>query len=140
MRILLILVILMHVLMLKLCNNSLIKKSICFKNPKYTSWIDLILTNMPRSFQTKCVVGVGLSDFYRMIIFVIKTHFRKVLHKVVSYRDFKAFGNERFMNLQFTLREESTDYIKNPDKSFELFHILLNTRAPKKVWVKRDHH
>ena len=140
MRILLILVILMHVLMLKLCNNSLIKKSICFKNPKYTSWIDLILTNMPRSFQTKCVVGVGLSDLYRMIIFVIKTHFRKVLHKVVSYRDFKAFGNERFMNLQFTLREESTDYIKNPDKSFELFHILLNTRAPKKVWVKRDHH
>ena len=34
---------------------SLIKQSTCFKNPENPSCIDLILTNKPRSFQTKCL-------------------------------------------------------------------------------------
>ena len=34
---------------------SLIKQSSCFKNPENPSCIDLILTNKPRSFQTKCL-------------------------------------------------------------------------------------
>ena len=35
---------------------SLIKQATCFKNPENPSCIDLILTNKPRSFQTKCVI------------------------------------------------------------------------------------
>ena len=36
--------------------NSLIKQPTCFKNPENPSCIDLISTNKPPSFQTKCVV------------------------------------------------------------------------------------
>ena len=42
---------------------SLIKQPTCFKNPENPSCIDLILTNKPNSFQTKCVIETGLSDF-----------------------------------------------------------------------------
>ena len=78
--------------------NSLIKQPTCFKNPKNPSCIDLILTSKPRSFQTKCVIETGLSDFHRMTISVLKMHFRKLPPKIISYRDFKKFDNERFMD------------------------------------------
>ena len=53
------------------CFTSLTKQPTCFKNPENPSCIDLILTNKPRSFQTKCVIETGLSDFHRMIISVL---------------------------------------------------------------------
>ena len=68
-----------------------------------------------------------------MTISVLKMHFRKLPLKVINYRNFKKFDNERFMNsLQYTLNEERIDYSKNPDKFFEICHTVLNTHAPKK--------
>ena len=72
-----------------------LKQLTCFKNPENPSSIDLILTNKPRSFQTKCVVETGLSDFHRMIISVLKMDFRKTSPKVINYRHFKKILNER---------------------------------------------
>ena len=87
--------------------HSLIKQPTCFKNPENPSCIDLILTNKPRSFQTKCVIETGLSDFHRMTISVLKMHFRKLPPKVINYRDFKKFDNGRFIDsLHYTLSEE----------------------------------
>ena len=69
-----------------------------FKNSENPSCIDLILTNKPRSFQSTCVIKTGLSDFHRMTVSVLKTHFCELPPKVVTYRDFKKFENERFMD------------------------------------------
>ena len=100
--------------------NNLIKQPICFKNPKSPSCIDLMLTNKPRSFQTKCVIETGLSDFHR--ISVLKMHFRKPPSKVINYRDFKKFDNERFTDfLRYTLNEERID------NSFDNILIMLIT-------------
>ena len=80
-----------------------------------------MLTNKPRSFQTQCVIETGLSDFHRMTISVLKMHFRKLPPKVINYRDFKKFGNERFMDsLHYTLNEEQIDFSKNPYKFFKI--------------------
>ena len=57
--------------------NNLIKQPTCFKNPENPSCIDLILTNKPRFFLSTCVIETGLSDFHRMAVSVLKTHFRK---------------------------------------------------------------
>ena len=35
-------------------------------------------------------------------------------------------------SIQYTLIEEATDYDKNCDKYFEIFHTALNIHAPKK--------
>ena len=91
--------------------NGLIKQPTCFKNPENPSCIDLILTNKPRSFQSTCVIETGLSDFNRMTVSVLKTHFCKLPPKVVTYRDFKKFENERFMDfLKLTLNSEDVEY------------------------------
>ena len=81
------------------------KQPMCYKIPEIFSQIDLILTNNAKSFQSTCVLETGSSDCYRMTISVIKMHFPKLLQKVISYRGFKTFVNEKFMNsLQSALK------------------------------------
>ena len=93
--------------------NSLIKQPIFFKNPKSPSCIAAFVSNH------KCVVETGLSDFHRMTIPVLKMHFRKLSPKIINYRDFKKFDNERFTHsLQYALSEEHVDYSKNPEPFF----------------------
>ena len=121
------------------CLNSLIKQPTCFKNPENPSCIDLILTKT-RSFQSTCVIETGLSDFHRMTISVLKMHFRKLPPKVIGYRYFKNFDNERFItSLQSTLESQNVDYIKNPDLFFEICQKVLNHHAPrKKKYIRRN--
>ena len=66
----------------------MINKPTCYKNPKKTSCIDLILTNYPHSFQNPCIIETGLSDFRKMFITVMKTTFGKMEPKVIKYRNF----------------------------------------------------
>ena len=113
--------------------NSLIKKLKCFKNPENTSFIDLILTNKRRPFQSTCVMEIGLSDFYRMTVSVLKTHFHKLSPEIVTYRDFKKFENERFMDsLKLTLNSQDVDYTKNPQLFFELCRNELEHHDTRK--------
>ena len=105
--------------------HSLIKQPTCYKN--------LILTNKATSFQSTYVMETGLSGFHRMAISILKMHFRKLPPKVISYRNFKNFENERFMNsLQLALNNQNGDYIKNPDLIFNICHEVLNKYAPRK--------
>ena len=109
--------------------RSLIKQPRCYKNPENPSCIDLILTNKAKSFQSICAMETGLSDFHRMTISVLKMRFRKLLPKVVSYRDFEK---ERFMkSLQSTLSNQNGDYVKNHDLFFNICHEVLNKHAPR---------
>ena len=61
-----------------------------------SSWIELILTKKPQSFQLSCVIETGLFDFHKMTVTVMKTFFEKLQPRVVSYRDYKYFENNRF--------------------------------------------
>ena len=61
-------------------------------------------------------------------------HFCKLPPKVISYRDFEKFGNERFMNFSYyTISEEQIDCSKNPDTFFEIGQHVLNKHAPRKI-------
>ena len=73
--------------------NSLIKQSTCFKNQENRSCINLILTNKHRSFRSTCAIETGLFDFHRITVSVLKCILPT---KIVTYRDFKKFENERF--------------------------------------------
>ena len=58
--------------------NSRIKQPTCFKNLENPSYIDLILTNKPRSFQSTCVTETGLSDFQRMTTTTKSRHIQRL--------------------------------------------------------------
>ena len=78
--------------------RNLIKESICFKNPENLTCIDLILTNMPLSFKNTYVIETELSDFHKMVVAMMKTHFPKMKPQVISYRKYKDFHNETFLD------------------------------------------
>ena len=89
--------------------HSLNKQPTCYKHPEISSCIDLILTNKAKSLQSTCALETGSFDCYRMTISVIKMHFPKLPHGI-SYRAFKKFENERFMNsLQSVLKSQDNE-------------------------------
>ena len=55
--------------------KNLMKQKTSYMNPENPSCIDLILTNGHRSFQNSNVFETGLSDFHKMIVSVLKSHF-----------------------------------------------------------------
>ena len=66
-----------HVCMQLFCEayglKSLIMEPAGYKNIDNSSFIDLIITNNPLSFQNSCVIGIGLFDFHKIAVTVMKT-------------------------------------------------------------------
>ena len=77
---------------------SLIKDHTCFKSVDNPSRVDLILTNMQKSFQNSMVIETGLSDFHKLTLTVLKTSFRKKPPTVIEYRNYKRFSHTKFRN------------------------------------------
>ena len=100
--------------------------------PENPSCINLILTNKPQSFYGTYVMETGLSDFHRMTVTILKIYFHKLPPKVISYRDFKKFENQRFMDSYIWLYSQFIDYTKNPDLFFNICQNELNHHAPRK--------
>ena len=76
--------------------QNLVKDHTCYKNPSKPTCIDLILTNFPKSFQHTQTIETGLSDFHKLTLTVLKTHFPRLKPDIVNYRDFKGFLNDYF--------------------------------------------
>ena len=53
-------------------------------------------TNSYRSFQNSCAIETGLSDFYKMIVTILKTYFQKKEPKIIQYRDYNNFSEVEY--------------------------------------------
>ena len=121
-----------------LCKNyspqNLIKRPTCYKKPSRPTCIDLILTNVPRSFQRTCVKETGLSHFHLMTLTVMKKSFKKFQPRIINYRSYKHFSNDTFRkDLIDKLSNEK--FVINDDglKRFcELSVNVWNKHAPRK--------
>ena len=124
--------------MKKFCENyslqNLIKQPTSYKNPSRPTCIDLILTKVPRSFQSTCVIETGLSDFHLITLANMKKSFKKFQPRIINYRSYKHFSNETFRkdlidklsNEKFVINDEGL-------KRFcELSFNVLNKHAPGK--------
>ena len=52
--------------------------------------------NCARMFQSSSIIETELSDLHKMVLLIIKTNFRKLKPKIVSYRKYRFFSNECF--------------------------------------------
>ena len=55
-----------------------------------------MLKNSYRSFQNSFAIETGLSDFYRIVVTVMKAYFQKQKPKVLTYRDSKNFSENDY--------------------------------------------
>ena len=124
------------------CENynlkNLMKQPTCYKNPNKPTCIDLILTNVPRMFQSTCVLETRLSDFYLMTVTVMRKTFKKMHPRVTNYRSYRYFSNETFR--AFLINNFSNVVFVNKDDELQKFCQVtmdtLNSFAPiKKKYV-----
>ena len=55
-----------------------------------------MLTTSYRNFHNSCAIETELSDFHKMIVTVMKTHFQKKEPKTIPYRDYCNFSAEEY--------------------------------------------
>ena len=123
--------------MQEFCNlfnlKNLVKDPTCYKNLENPSCIDLILTNRYKSFQNTVTLEVGLSDFHKMTITVLKTYFKKNNPTIISYRDYKRFLNVDFRTeLDHTLLNYHSIYEMPNDEFVAIFMDIFERHAPLK--------
>ena len=116
--------------------KNIMKNKTCFKNPDRTTCIDLFLTNSPHSFQNTITISTGLSDFYKIIIIVLKSSFVKLKAGEMYYRDYKNFSTNSFRD-DLTLSFDRIN--KGFDSSQDTSMKTLDRHAPmKKKFVKTN--
>ena len=76
--------------------TNLVKSETCYTN-NHKSTIDLFLTNKPRSFQFTSATETGLSNYHRLITTFIKSYFSRLEPKIIHYRNFKRFDEQKFI-------------------------------------------
>ena len=97
------------------CKN-LIHEKTCFKNLQNPSCIDLMISNVPKSFQSSVAIETGLSDFHKLTLTIMKVFYKKQKPNIVQYRNYKKFDNNNFMNdvndqiSQFNQKEQYTNF------------------------------
>ena len=115
--------------------QNLVKDPTCYKNPSKPTCIDLILTNFPKSFQHTQTIETGLSDFHKLTLTVLKTHFPRLKPNIVNYRDYKGFVNDYF-------RSELLQEINSLDSDLTNFKGIQYTRQrvlDKHTSLKKRH-
>ena len=107
--------------------KNLIKHKTCFTNPENASFIDLVLTNCPRSFQKSNISETRLSNFHKLTVIVLKQYFAKQKPKVIIYWDYQKFQNNKFR------AEHDNEILKCDLNNMEYQHFLnLFTKVFKK--------
>ena len=82
------------------CDNyslkSLIRQPACYKDFEKSTYIYLILTDMPRNFQSTDVIETGLSDFHLMTLSVMRKKFKKIKPRIINYMPYNKLSNEYY--------------------------------------------
>ena len=112
------------------CKN-IVKGKTCFKNPINPTCIDLIIANRPKSFQESKVIEIGLSEFHKMSLTVMKVFCNKQKPKIIQYRQYKGFCNEAFMH------ELESALARFSQISFGIFKSTVDNILQKHAPIKK---
>ena len=97
--------------------------------------IDLILTNQPSCFQHSRVFETGLSDFHLLTVTEFKMSFQKLQPKIINYRDYKNFDNEKFRSDTWKMNLDTTDL----EGFMKIAFCIFNKHAPiKRKYVRSN--
>ena len=76
--------------------KNLIKVPTCFKNPDFSTSIDVMLTASYRNFHNSCAIEMRLSDFHKIFNFSAEEYRQNIL-SLLSSRELTRSGFDTFM-------------------------------------------
>ena len=97
--------------------TNLVKKPTCFKSQDGTV-IDLMLTNRPRSFLKSQNFEIGLSDYHKLVVSILRASFKKLTRKIKIYRNQKCFNQDNFLR-DLDSRLLQAELYKNCDERYQ---------------------
>ena len=112
-----------------------LKVRTCYENSDNSTSIDLILTNCPSYFQHSTVFETGPSDFHLLAITEFKTSFQKQQPKIIKYRDYKNFDDNKFRSEILKCNFNYTD-LRTFKKT--VFYIFNKYPPIKKKYVRAN--
>ena len=120
--------------------ESLSNTPTCFRNPENPSYIDLLLTNSKNNFDETLVLESGLSDFHKLVVSVLESYFKIEAPKVIIYRDYKYFDNEKFSNELENKLSKIVSLTLNYDIFKNICMDVVNKHPPlKRKYIKTNH-
>ena len=121
---------------------NLVKVPTCFQSINNPSSVDLILTNKKHLFMHTKAVATGLSDHHSLICTMLKSKFSKLKPIKVTYRCFRKFDNDSFINdLQNSFENIDFGAAENELLSIsKQFENVANRHAPMKSKIIRGNH
>ena len=78
--------------------TNLVKQGTCNKNPRNPTCIDLYLTNDPLSFQNTSSLFTGFSDFYKLVLTVLKRPSSSLNQKITNILIMNVLRKTRSMH------------------------------------------
>ena len=99
--------------------------------------IDLFLINFPKSFLKSQTLETGLSDFHKLMLIVLKIHYKKQKPLVVKYRDYKKFSDESLRSELLSAMERYCN-ISSADFHSEFFYLLGKQAPVKERYIRTD--
>lgn len=117
--------------------SNLIKKATCFTKDALPTLIDVILTNKPNKCQNATNFNCGLSDYHNLISVQLKGEIPKLKKDYVTYRSFKNFDHEKFLQ---ELQSEQLDVItehSNVETAYHNFETTFIKVVDKNIPLKK---
>ena len=117
--------------------SNLIKKATCFTKDALPTLIDVILTNKPNKYQNATNFNCGLSDYHNLISVQLKGEIPKLNKDNVTYRSFKYFDHEKFLQ---ELKSEQLDVItehSNVETAYHNFETPFIKVVDKNIPLKK---
>ena len=112
---------------------NLIKDKTCITWNSQSS-IDVILTNKPNCFQFSSTFELGISDYHTLICTCLKSKMVRLKPKTVTYRVYKKFKEENFLNdVKSLVFSEHADPNKAYDEIKDKFRKCIDKHAPLKT-------
>ena len=99
----------------------------------------MLLTNKPKSFQKTFVCETGLSDCHKLVATIFRSTFIKLPPKVVKYRSYKNFDENKFCHdLDQILIKGDIYKVKDPyNKLTKILYNTLKKHVPLKSKTER---
>ena len=107
--------------------TDIVKFTTCFTKTHIS------LTNRHLLIKCLLVSETGLSEYHRMITTFFKLDFSRLRSKVITYRSYKKFHEEKFLN---DLKE--TNIIIDPNQNYKSLTRAFLTFVNKRVPLKRE--
>ena len=118
----------------------MIKGKTCITK-KHSSSIDVILTNKNRLFKTSGAIETGVSDFHKMVLTMLRVHFKKLKPIQITYRDYRNFDQTRFLedlrDAPFYLCEVLANH--DPSLAHDLLVEIFTEKVDKHAPLKKRH-